>query len=190
MTSGGSTRTTSWLSEEDSGRCDHRPSRLAFFRYIRDAAVQETDSIGKPLAQDRRISRDGVNAPYRPHADFRRCVSGRGPPDADAIHAEIEQARHDGAPAWTAAECFAPGGRGPPSRIGGTGCFIRELLLTFSLSSTTCDSAWVSYAWLFCHQTCMRQATYRDRSSLIVTVHWISSGLWFGSPSALKQTLP
>ena len=23
-------------------------------------------------------------------------------------------------------------------------CFIRELLLTFSLSSTTCDSAWVS----------------------------------------------
>ena len=24
------------------------------------------------------------------------------------------------------------------------GCFIRELLLTFSLSSTTCDSAWVS----------------------------------------------
>ena len=25
-----------------------------------------------------------------------------------------------------------------------TGCFIRELLLTFSLSSTTCDSAWVS----------------------------------------------
>ena len=24
------------------------------------------------------------------------------------------------------------------------GCFIREILLTFSLSSTTCDSAWVS----------------------------------------------
>ena len=26
----------------------------------------------------------------------------------------------------------------------GVRCFIRELLLTFSLSSTTCDSAWVS----------------------------------------------
>ena len=26
----------------------------------------------------------------------------------------------------------------------GARCFIRELLLTFSLSSTTCDSAWVS----------------------------------------------
>ena len=32
----------------------------------------------------------------------------------------------------------------PPSLNGNTGCFIRELLLTFSLSSTTCDSAWVS----------------------------------------------
>ena len=27
---------------------------------------------------------------------------------------------------------------------GDAGCFIRELLLTFSLSSTTCNSAWVS----------------------------------------------
>ena len=27
---------------------------------------------------------------------------------------------------------------------GNKRCFIRELLLTFSLSSTTCDSAWVS----------------------------------------------
>ena len=36
--------------------------------------------------------------------------------------------------------------RGCNCRVGTTEerCFIRELLLTFSLSSTTCDSAWVS----------------------------------------------
>ena len=28
---------------------------LAFFRYIRDAAVQETDGVGKPLAQNQRL---------------------------------------------------------------------------------------------------------------------------------------
>ncbi len=32
---------------------------------------------------------------------------------------------------------------GKPQTVS-TRCFIRELLLTFSLSSTTCDSAWVS----------------------------------------------
>ena len=31
-----------------------------------------------------------------------------------------------------------------PTPNGSCWCFIRELLLTFSLSSTTCDSAWVS----------------------------------------------
>ena len=30
------------------------------------------------------------------------------------------------------------------ARYQDAGCFIRELLLTFSLSSTTCNSAWVS----------------------------------------------
>ena len=44
-------------------------------------------------------------------------------------------------------------------------CFIRELLLTFSLSSTTCDSAWVSRAFLSSN---MYEASYiPDRSSLM-----------------------
>ena len=60
-------------------------------------------------------------------------------------HVTIRVPWHDGG--WTGTVCARPLDNSSClilPRIGEGRCFIRELLLTFSLSSTTCDSAWVS----------------------------------------------
>ena len=86
---------------------------LAFFRYIRDAAVQETDSIGKPLAQNQRLvvfpgmeltlavpcqALLVLDADFPPellsHVVVALSVKPVATPDADAMHAETLTLEH------------------------------------------------------------------------------------------------